>query len=90
MLASSPMTTSPFAQLTALLGRVHLNPWRSAPRGIPRQTLDDVLVIFVERTAVKEGEAAAPAKNAEADGRRHHADGRRHHALAALVMDEAL
>ena len=28
-------------------------------------------------------EAAAPAKNAEADGRRHHA-------LAALVMDEGL
>ena len=75
-------SVSPFAQLAALLGKVNLNPWRSAPRGVPRQTLDDVLAIFVERTAAKEGEAAAPAKNAEADGRRHHA-------LAALVVEVA-
>ena len=64
-------SVSPFAQLAALLGKVNLNSWRSAPRGVPRQTLDDALAIFVERTAAKEGEAAAPAKNAEADGRQH-------------------
>jgi hypothetical protein len=67
---------SPFAQLAALLSRAHLNPFVPT-RGVPRRTLDEVLAIFDEATAAKEGDAAAPSSEA---------DGRRHHALAALVV----
>ena len=70
---------SPFAQLAALLSRAHLNPFVPT-RGVPRRTLDEVLAIFDEATAAKEGDAAAPSSEA---------DGRRHHALAVLVVEVA-